>query len=160
MKKTNVTLSVERSVNNDVNSTYAAGFNKEETAVVVNNERVVNLEEDFNKGATVSSCDVKGNVETSRTQVLTNTSFAIEEDDEEVRTALDNGLRVMSNNQVEMKYKTANTTDSASVNQTITTEAKQDCVYSTSTEEAKAEVVFENNVNNRTEDVEELLGEL
>ena len=43
MKKTNVSLSIERSVNNDATSTYAAGFNKEETAVVVNNERVVKL---------------------------------------------------------------------------------------------------------------------
>ena len=49
MKKTNVSLSIERSVNNDATSTYAAGFNKEETAVVVNNERGVKLEEDFNK---------------------------------------------------------------------------------------------------------------
>lgn len=159
MKKTNVTLSVERSVNNDATSTYAAGFNKEETAVVVNNERVVKLEEDF-KGATVSSCDVKSTIETGRTQVLTNTSFAIEEDDEEVRTALDNGLRLPSNEKVEVKYAIGDSARSASINQTIATKAKESSSYNTDTKEAKANVVIEENVNTRTEDVEQLMGEL
>lgn len=159
MKKTNVTLSVERSVNNDATSTYAAGFNKEETAVVVNNERVVKLEEDF-KGATVSSCDVKSTIETGRTQVLTNTSFAIEEDDEEVRTALDNGLRLSSNEKVEVKYAIGDSARSASINQTIATKAKESSSYNTDTKEAKANVVIEENVNTRTEDVEQLMGEL
>lgn len=160
MKKTNVTLSVERSVNNDATSTYAAGFNKEETAVVVNNERVVKLEEDFNKGATVSSCDVKSTIETGRTQVLTNTSFAIEEDDEEVRTALDNGLRLPSSEKVEVNYAIGNSVRSASINQTINTAAKQSSSYNTDTTEAKAKVIIEDNVNSRTEDVEQLMGEL
>lgn len=159
MKKTNVSLSIERSVNNDVSSTYAAGFNKEETAVVVNNERVVKVEEEF-KGATVSSCDVKSRIETGRTQVLTNTSFAIEEDDEEVRTALDNGLRLPSSEKVEVNYAIGNSVRSASINQTINTTAKQSSSYNTDTTEAKAEVIIEDNVNSRTEDVEQLMGEL
>lgn len=159
MKKTNVILNVERSINNNTTSTYAAGFNKEETAVVVNNERVVKLEEDF-KGATVSSCDVKSTIETGRTQVLTNTSFAIEEDNEEVRTALDNGLRLPSNEKVEVKYAIGDSARAASINQTIATKAKESSSYNTDTKEAKANVVIEENVNTRTEDVEQLMGEL
>ena len=159
MKKTNVTLSVERSMNNDTASTYTAGFNKEETTVVANNERVVKLEEDF-KGATVSSCDVKSTIETGRTQVLTNTSFAIEEDDEEVRTALDNGLHLPYNEKVEVKYAIGDSARSASINQTIATKAKESSSYNTDTEEAKVKVVIEESVNTRTEDVEQLMGEL
>ena len=159
MKKTNVTLSVERSMNNDTASTCRAGFNKEETAVVVNNERVVKLEEDF-KGATVSSCDVKSTIETGRTQVLTNTSFAVEEDDEEVRTALDNGLHLPSNEKVEVKYAIGNSARSASINQTITTKDKESSSYNTDTEEAKVKVVIEENVNTRTQTVEQLMGDL
>ena len=159
MKKTNVTLSVERSMNNDAASTCTAGFNKEETAVVVNNERVVKLEEDF-KGATVSSCDVKSTIETGRTQVLTNTSFAIEEDDEEVRTALDNDLHLPSNEKVEVKYAIGDSARSASINQTIATKDKESSSYNTDTEEAKVKVVIEENVNTRTQTVEQLMGDL
>ena len=159
MKKTNVTLSVERSMNNDTASTYTAGFNKEETTVVANNKRVVKLEEDF-KGATVSSCDVKSIIETGRTHVLTNTSFAIEEDDEEVRTALDNSLHLPSNEKVEVKYAIGDSARSASINQTIATKAKECSSYNTDTEEAKVKVVIEESVNTRTEDVEQLMGEL
>ena len=159
MKKANVTLSVERSMNNDTTSTHTASFNKEETAVVVNNERVVKLEEDF-KGATVSSCDVKSTIETGRTQVLTNTSFAIEEDDEEVRTALDNGLHLPSNEKVEVKYAIGNSARSASINQTIATKDKESSSYNTDTKEAKVKVVIEESVDTRTQTVEQLMGEL
>ena len=85
---------------------------------------------------------------------------SVEEDDEEVRTALDNGLHLPSNEKVEVKYAIGNSARSASINQTITTKDKESSSYNTDTKEAKVKVVIEENVNTRTQTVEQLMGDL
>lgn len=159
MKKTNVSLSIERSIVSDSNvSNYAASSNKEEVAAVVDVNRVVKTEEPIL--AKESSCSIASVIEMTRQPIITNSSFAIEEEDEEVRTALDNGLRLPSNEKVEVNYSIGDSARSASINQTIATKAKESSSYNTDTKEAKANVVIEENVNTRTEDVEQLMGEL
>ena len=159
MKKTNVSLSIERSIVSDSNvSNYAASSNKEEVAAVVDVNRVVKTEEPIL--AKESSCSTASVIEMTRQPIITNSSFAIEEEDEEVRTTLDNGLRLPSNEKVEVNYSIGDSARSASINQTIITDAKAQSSYNTEDKEAKAEVVIEENVNTRTEDVEQLMGEL
>ena len=159
MKKTNVSLSIERSIVSDGNvSNYAASSNKEEVAAVVDVNRVVKTEEPIL--AKESSCSTASVIEMTRQPIITNSSFAIEEEDEEVRTTLDNGLRLPSNEKVEVNYSIGDSARSASINQTIITDAKAQSSYNTEDKEAKAEVVIEENVNTRTEDVEQLMGEI
>lgn len=159
MKKTNVSLSIERSIISDSNvSNYAASSNKEEVAAIVDVNRVVKTEEPIL--AKESSCSTASVIEMTRQPIITNSSFAIEEEDEEVRTTLDNGLRLPSNEKVEVNYSIGDSARSASINQTIITDAKAHSSYNTEDKEAKAEVVIEENINTRTEDVEQLMGEI
>ena len=159
MKKTNADLFVERSISNDINTNgYAADTKKEEVAAIVNTERTVNIEEPVL--AKESFCNTEAKVEIKRNPIITNTSFSVKEEDEEVRAILDNGLRLLSGKEVEVNYATGNSVRSASINQTIATKPKESSSYNVKNEEAKANVVFEENINTRTEDVELLMGEL
>jgi len=61
----------------------------------------------------------------------------------------------------EMQYETGDSIDSAAINQTITTEAKENSSYNAENKESKVEVVFEESLlNKRTDNVDELMGDL
>ena len=62
--------------------------------------------------------------------------------------------------EVKMKYMVGNAAKLASIDQTITTGAKENSSYIAENREAKTKVVIGENVDKRTQTVEQLMGEL
>ena len=161
MEKTNVDLNKVIEVADD-DATIAIvvkGSNKEDVAKVADILRTLNIKEDSVK-AKVTSCKAAVTLEINRQPIAMDTSFSINEEGEAAYVVPSYKKESSLDKEVKMKYTVGNAARSASINQTIATKDKESSSYNTDTEEAKVKVVIEESVNTRTEDVEQLMGEL
>lgn len=103
--------------------------------------------------------EVKISINTERTPLNINSvAYGVSSEDKQAQ------VEISINHEVsieEMQYETGDSIDSAAINQTITTEAKETSSYNVENKESKVEVVFEESLlNKRTDNVDELMGDL
>lgn len=159
MKKTSVDLNIAREVADDATvAIVVKGSNKEDVAKVADIIRTLDIKEDAIK-ADVASCKAAATLEIKRQPIDMNTSFSFNEDGEAVRVVSGDKKIISLDKEVEVKYTIGNTARSASINQTITTNAKEDSSYNAENREAKVKMVIEESVDKRTQTVEQLMGD-
>ena len=159
MKKTSVDLNIAREVADDAAvAIVVKGSNKEDVAKVADILRTLDIKEDTIK-ADVASCKAAATLEIKRQPIDMNTSFSFNEDGEAVRVVSGDKKVSSLDKEVEVKYTIGNTARSASINQTIATDAKKDSSYNAENKESKVEVVVEESIDKRTQTVEQLMGD-
>ena len=159
MKKTSVDLNIAREVADDAAvAIVVKGSNKEDVAKVADILRTLDIKEDSVK-ADVASCKAAATLEIKRQPIDMNTSFSFNEDGEAVRVVSGDKKVSSLDKEVEVKYTIGNTARSASINQTIATDAKKDSSYNAENKESKVEVVVEESIDKRTQTVEQLMGD-
>lgn len=159
MKKTEVDLNIAREVtDNAAVAIVVKGSNKEDVAKVADILRTLDIKEDSVK-ADVASCKAAATLEIKRQPINMNTSFSFNEDGEAVRVVSGDNKVVSLDKEVEVKYTIGNTARSASINQTVTTKAKEDSSYNAENRESKVKMVIEESVDKRTQTVEQLMGD-
>lgn len=159
MKKTDVDLNIAREVtDNAAVAIVVKGSNKEDVAKVADILRTLDIKEDSVK-ADVASCKATATLEIKRQPISMNTSFSFNEDGEAVRVVSGDNKVVSLDKEVEVKYTIGDTARSASINQTIATDAKENSSYNVENKESKVEVVVEESVDKRTQLVEQLMGD-
>lgn len=159
MKKTSVDLNIAREVADDAAvAIVVKGSNKEDVAKVADILRTLDIKEDSVK-ADVASCKAAATLEIKRQPINMNTSFSFNEDGEAVRVVSGDKKVSSLDKEVEVKYTIGDTARSASINQTIATDAKENSSYNVENKESKVEVVVEESVDKRTQLVEQLMGD-
>lgn len=102
--------------------------------------------------------EVKISLNTERTPLNMNSvAYGVSSEDKQAQ------VEISINHEVsikEMQYETGDSIDSAAINQTIATKAKENSSYNAENKESKVEVVFEESLNKRTDNVDELMGDL
>lgn len=159
MKKTSVDLNIAREVKDDANvAIVVKGSNKEDIAKVADILRTLDIKEDLVK-ADVASCKAAATLEIKRQPINMNTSFSFNEDGEAVRVVSGDKKITSLDKEVEVKYTIGNTARSASINQTIATDTKDNSSYIAENRESKVKMVIEKSVDERTQLVEQLMGD-
>lgn len=159
MKRTDVDLNIAREVaDNTTVAIVVEGSNKEDVAKVADILRTLDIKEDSVK-ADVASCKATATLEIKRQPIDMNTSFSFNEDGEAVRVISGDNKVVSLDKEVEVKYTIGDTARSASINQTIATDAKENGSYIAENREAKVKMVIEESVDKRTQTVEQLMGD-
>ena len=161
MEKTNVDLNKVIEVADD-DATVAIvvkGSNKEDVAKVADILRTLDIKEDSVK-AKVTSCKAAVTLEIKRQPIAMDTSFSVNEEGEAAYVVPSYKKESSLDKEVKMKYVVGNAAKLASINQTITTGAKENSAYIAENREAKTKVVIGENVDKRTQTVEQLMGEL
>lgn len=161
MKKTNVDLNkvIEVADDDATMAIVVKGSNEEDVAKVADILRTLDIKEDSVK-AKVTSCKAAVTLEIKRQPIAMDTSFSIKEEGEAAYVVPSYKKESSLDKEVKMKYTVGNAAKPASINQTITTGAKENSSYVAENKEAKTKVVIEENVDKRTQTVEQLMGEL
>ena len=161
MKKTNVDLNkvIEVADDDATMAIVVKGSNKEDVAKVADILRTLDIKEDSVK-ASVTSCKAAVTLEINRQPINMDTSFSVNEEGEAAYVVPSYKKESSLDKEVKMKYMVGNTAKPASINQTITTGAKENSSYVAENKEPKTKVVIENGVDERAQTVEQLMGEL